>query len=216
MPSSARKIASARANGRKSRGPGTKPGKQSSALNALTHGLTARTVVLFDESADEYQSQLQGYLDHFRPQTKPEDISSINSLRPIGVSRATPGVESGLLEQRMQDQEERLGDDLDDMPEHHRLAFAFNALAGANSSLALLNRYQARLHYEYHRILKTLLGMQSARARAASHQGVKLPNERAPQGRKPPVGESPTPRRCRYTWIASEPDRWVTAGMGAW
>jgi hypothetical protein len=40
-------------------------------------------------------------------------------------------------------------------------------------------------------------------------------NERAPQRRKSPVGESPTPRRCRYTWIANEPDRRVTAGMGA-
>ena len=40
-------------------------------------------------------------------------------------------------------------------------------------------------------------------------------NERAPQRRKPPVGESPTPGGVGYAWIASEPDRRVTAGMGA-
>jgi hypothetical protein len=175
MPSSARKIASARANGAKSRGPATSPGKQSSALNALAHGLTASTVVLFNESADEYQAQLRDYLDHFRPQTKPED-DLIHQLAAAHwrVARYA-GVESGLLEQRMQDQEERFGDDLDGVPEHHRVALAFKALSGDNSSLALLNRYQARLHHEYHRILKTLLGVQSARARQA-----KLPNEPNP------------------------------------
>ena len=172
MPSSPRKIAAARTNGAKSRGPATPPGKQSSALNAVTHGLTARTVVLFNEPAGEYQSQLADYLDHFRPQTKPEaDLVHQLAAAHWRVARYA-GVESGLLEQRMQDQEDRLGEDLDGMPQHHRLALAFNALSGANSSLALLNRYQARLHHEYQRILKALIQMQSARARQA-----KLPNE---------------------------------------
>jgi hypothetical protein len=31
-----------------------------------------RTVVLYNEPADEYQAQLGDYLDHFCPQTKPE------------------------------------------------------------------------------------------------------------------------------------------------
>jgi hypothetical protein len=172
MPSSPRKIAAARTNGAKSRGPATPPGKQSSALNAVTHGLTARTVVLFNEPPGEYQSQLADYLDHFRPQTKPEaDLVHQLAAAHWRVARYA-GVESGLLEQRMQDQEDRLGEDLDGIPEHHRLALAFDALSGANSSLALLNRYQARLHHEYQRVLKALLQMQSARAKQ-----VKLPNE---------------------------------------
>jgi len=173
MPSSQRKIASARANGAKSCGPATTPGKHSSALNALTHGLTARTVVLFNESAGEYHAQLSDYLDHFRPQTKPEaDLVYQLASTHWRVARYA-GVESGLLEQRMQDQEDRLGEDLDGMPEHHRLALAFDALSGANSSLTLLNRYQARLHHEYQRILKALMQMQSTRGKE-----VKLPNER--------------------------------------
>jgi hypothetical protein len=66
---------------------------------------------------------------------------------------------------------ERLSLDYDDLPDNHRLAIAFDALSGANSSLALLNRYQSRLHHEYHRLLKTLGQMQSAQARTP-----KLPN----------------------------------------
>src|SRR5579863_8665672 len=122
MPSSSRKLASARANGVKSRGPATPAGKQSSALNALAHGLTARTVVLFNESTDEYQAQLRDYLDHFRPRTKPEaDLVHQLTAAHWRVERYA-GVESGLLEHRMQEQEERLSEDFDDTPENHRLA----------------------------------------------------------------------------------------------
>jgi len=175
MPSSHRKIASARANAAKSQGPATETGKQSSALNALAHGLTARTVVLFNESADQYQTQLHDYLDHFRPQTKPEsDLVHQLAAAHWRLARYA-SVESGLLEHRMQEQEERLSRDYGDIPDNHRLAIAFDALSGSHSSLALLNRYQARLHHEYHRLLKMLTQMQLAQARTP-----KLPNEPNP------------------------------------
>lgn len=166
MPSSPRKIASARANAAKPRSPA-----KQSTLNALAHGLTARTVVLFNESAAEYQAQLSDYLDHFRPQTKPEtDLVHQLAAAHWRLARYA-GVESGLLEHRMQAQEERLSEDYEEMPENHRLAIAFDALADSNSSLALLNRYQSRLHHEYHRLLKTLVQMQSPRGATP-----KLPN----------------------------------------
>jgi hypothetical protein len=181
MPSSSRKIASARANGAKSRGPGTALAKQTSALNALTHGLTASTVVLFNEPADQYQAQLTDYLDHFRPQTKPEnDLVHQLAAAHWRVARYA-AVESGLLEQRMQDQQDRLADDLEGMPEYHRVALAFDSLSSGNRSLALLNRYQARLHLEYQRILKALLQMQSSRAKE-----VKLPNDPNPNSEHSP------------------------------
>ena len=59
MPSSHRKIVSARANGAKSGGPVTAAGKEASSRNALTHGLTAGTVVLFSESAEELLTAVQ-------------------------------------------------------------------------------------------------------------------------------------------------------------
>jgi len=241
MPSSARKIAAARANGAESRGPATeahrppsggakqrgnsqmpppeasplcasssKAGKQISSLNATTHGLTAQTVVLFNESADEYQGHLRDYLLHFGPQTKPEahrppsggankrgtsamadpEASPLcaSSLRDDLVHQLAAahwrlaryaGVESGLLEQRMNDQAELFGDDLDGQPEYHRVALAFKGLSGDNSSLSLLNRYQARLHREYQRILKTLLEIETGRPKEAHN--VKLQIEPNPE-----------------------------------
>jgi hypothetical protein len=67
MASSPRRIQAARANGAKSHGPKTDEGKQIASLNAVKHGLTARIVVLQNESEDQYQADLRDYLDHFRP-----------------------------------------------------------------------------------------------------------------------------------------------------
>lgn len=179
MPSSARKIASSRANGAKSRGRASDAGKQVSSLNATTHGLSAQTVVLFNESVDEYESNLRDYLIHFGPQTKPED-DLVHQLAAAHwrVARYA-GVESGLLEQRMNDQAERFVDDLEGQPEHHRVAIAFKSLSESNGSLSLLNRYQSRLQREYHRILKTLVEMQTVRLKDA--QNVKLQNGANPE-----------------------------------
>jgi hypothetical protein len=86
---------------------------------------TARAVVLFNESSDEYQAQLRDYLDHFRPHT----ACRLRKNASARIAR-TP-----------------------------RESLAFDALSGAGSSLALLNGYQSRLHYEYQCLLKTLLQM---------------------------------------------------------
>jgi hypothetical protein len=189
MPSSPRKIKSARANATQPRSPSKQP-----TLNALTHGLTAQTVVLFNESADQYQAQLHDYLDHFRPQTKPE-IDLVHQLAAAHwrVARYA-GVESGLLEHRMHDQEERLSRDYDFIPENHRLAIAFDALSGAHSSLALLNRYQSRLNHEYHRLLKTLAQMQLAQTRTPKLPNAANPtNEHPTDGRPIPNPQPPIP-----------------------
>ncbi len=161
----------ARANGAKSHGPKTSEGKLASSRNALTHGLTARTVVLQNESAEDYQTELRAYLDHFLPQGKPEtDLVHQLAAAQWRLARYV-SVEAALLEQKMDDQadwlQQKYGDDeFEALNEHHRLAIAFEALSGANGSLALLNRYQARLHREYQRLLKTLTELQAARLAA--------------------------------------------------
>jgi hypothetical protein len=200
-----------RINGAKSHGPKTEDGRRAASLNAIKHGITAETVVLPNESEEQYQAELHDYLQHFAPANKPEtDLVLQLASAQWRLARYT-AVETSLFDIQMEKSRKSIDKEWKNLDESVRLALAFEALSGARSPLALLNRYQARLHHEYQRILKTLLQMQTTRRDAES----KLQNERAPQRRRPPVGGSPTPRRCRYTWIASEPDRWVTAGMGA-
>ena len=189
MPTSPARSAAARANGAKSRGPKTPAGKLASSRNATTHGLTARTVVLDTESADAYEAELCAYLDYFRPQGKPEtDLVHQLAAANWRLARYT-GIEAALLEKKMDDQADWLEQKYEEIPERHRLAFAFDSLAGDNGSLALLNRYQARLQREYLRLLKTLTELQAARraAQLKSPNETKLPNEPKPAAEQPTV-----------------------------
>ena len=61
-----------RANSQHSTGPRSDAGKQRSALNALTHGLTARTAVLPSEDPAAYDQHRRQFLDEFRPATPTE------------------------------------------------------------------------------------------------------------------------------------------------
>ena len=54
-----------RANSAHSTGPRTEAGKQRSSLNALRHGLTARTAVLPTEDPEAYQRHIQQFLDEY-------------------------------------------------------------------------------------------------------------------------------------------------------
>jgi hypothetical protein len=61
-----------RENALHSTGPRTESGKQRSSLNALRHGLTARTAVLPTEDAGAYQRHIQQFLDEYKPATPTE------------------------------------------------------------------------------------------------------------------------------------------------
>jgi len=153
----------ARINGAKSRGPKTEQGRRAISLNAVKHGLTAETVVLPSESEEEYEAELREYLRHFAPANKPED-DLVRQLASVHwrLARYTH-IEASLLSVEMERQRDRVANDWSRLEECGRVALAFEALSGPHSSLALLNRYEARLHNEYQRLLKSLIQSQAAR-----------------------------------------------------
>jgi hypothetical protein len=57
-------------------GPRTPQGKANSALNALTHGLTAKSPVLPSEMPAQFEAFRAAVLDRFAPQA-PEDVASV-------------------------------------------------------------------------------------------------------------------------------------------
>ena len=174
MPTSQRKIESCRANAAKSTGPTTDSGKAASSLNAVTHGLSATTVVLATESQDQYQSELQDYLEYFQPRSKPE----LDLVRQLAAVHWRLGryasVETGLLEQQMEEDAEWFSRRYKNLPAHHRLALSFERSSG--SALSLLNRYEARIYREYRTIFRELQKLRSVR----QQQDEKLQNEANP------------------------------------
>ena len=145
----------ARINGSKSSGPKTEAGRLAVSLNAVKHGLSAETVVLANESAEQYQAELDSYFRHFAPANKPEDdlVRQLASAH-WRLARFT-GIETSLLDIEMEKKRKYVKDEWKNVDERGRLALAFDSLSATHSSLALLNRYEARLHHEYQRILKS-------------------------------------------------------------
>jgi hypothetical protein len=67
-----KQTAANRRNARKSTGPKTPEGKAASSMNALRHGLRARTVILKDENREDFDEILTGLQDQFQPQNPGE------------------------------------------------------------------------------------------------------------------------------------------------
>jgi len=167
MSSSLRRILASQANGARSLGPSTPEGKLRSSQNATRHGLLARCIVMEKESLGSFEALWLQHLD---------------SLQPVG------GVELGMVEEmvaaywRMRRAwaiETRMLEDAANVHEGApdslgSIASAFATLA-ASPALALMHRYETRLHLVYQRSLHNLLLLRT----------LAVPNEPSPTSEHP-------------------------------
>jgi hypothetical protein len=160
--STQRKIDSARANGAKSHGPITEQGRKTSSMNALKHGLTAQTVVLSNESHDEYDVLLDSYVQDLHPNGPIEMHFVLEMVNAKWRQHRLCNIESALFDQHMDRQKaqsDTAGDSGNASAEH---ALAFEALS-ESAALPLLNRMESRLERTYCRALSNLLHLQRCR-----------------------------------------------------
>jgi hypothetical protein len=145
--SSLKRIVSSRANGARSRGPATPAGKQASSLNAIRHGLLAKCVVLRTESRENFDILMAQHIDHYRPAADVE----LRVVEEMAVAfwrmRRAWAIETRLHDGAIAAREP--GDKIG------RLAAAFTDLA-SSPQLALLHRYEARLHNIRQRAFKNI------------------------------------------------------------
>jgi hypothetical protein len=162
-PISAARRAASRANGAKSHGPVTPEGKAKSALNAVTHGLTAGTVVLTTENREKYEALLASYRDEYDPQGQTEndlvdELAAAKWLHGRALSMIT-----SLLDVTMDRMDQEIKEEFEKIDNGIRTALAFAKQADQGATLALLHRYAARHTRDYHRALDKLRQIQSER-----------------------------------------------------
>jgi hypothetical protein len=160
--SSQRKIDSARANGAKSHGPKTEAGRKTSSMNAVTHGLYSKGVVIAKESSEQYQEMLDAYIQQFQP-IGPVELDLVEEMVAAKWrQRRLWSIETDLIEDQILIQTEKLDKDYSDYDPHCPLSYAYAALA-ESGSLPFLTRNESRLERAYFRALKLLLELQRLR-----------------------------------------------------
>ena len=181
--STLRRIIASRANGALSRGPSTPLAKQHSAQNARRHGLLARCTVLDDESREAFDALMEQHIERFQPADGIELGMVEEMVAATWRQRRSIAMETRMIQNQVSAQPVGGGDDPLD-----RIAKAFSDLA-TSPGLALLHRYETRLHLMYQRSVQTLLLLRLA----------SVPNEPSPDSEQsgdltaPP--EPPSPGR---------------------
>ena len=168
--SSLRRKLSSRANGSLSHGPATPEGQQRSSQNAVSHGLLSACVVLPGESLEGFEAVLGEHLERFVP---------------------VDGIEQGMIEEmaasywRMRRawaiENQLFTEGLDAHPDGHglsRITASFRQLA-SSPELALLHRYETRLHRMYQRALKNILLLRTVRPPVEQALGLRRASQAA-------------------------------------
>jgi hypothetical protein len=179
--SSQRRKLSSQANGALSRGPTTPEGKLRSSQNAVSHGLLSDCVVLPGESLEGFEILLTQHLERFGPIDGVEQAMIEEMAASYWRMRRAWAMENEMMTAGLNSQPD--GDD------RSRITASFRQLA-ASPELALLHRYETRLHLMYQRALHNILLLRAVAKPAESQP--EPPAECPPQPvLDPPIQQPP-------------------------
>jgi hypothetical protein len=161
MPSK-RQIEANQNNSQKSTGPKTPEGKAVSAVNAITHGFSARHAVLPSESSESFQALLARLEDEFQPQTAVEQSLIYHLADADWRLRRVATFESAVLLYRLDGLHTDTDEDDDHRPEDRvfdEICLLGRALiqdARIADPLSKISRHEARLTRRYFKALTQL------------------------------------------------------------
>jgi len=157
-------IAANRLNAQKSTGPRTPRGKAALARNALKHGLTAKTVVLFDESRTAFERFHQAQVLDFEPRTDGE-CALVEQIATLGWRlRRASRAEASLVNAEAKRRRERLAAD-PEAPLRADISMMFGWL---EKDMNALTRYEALIARQLDRAIATLERRQALRRKRAA------------------------------------------------
>ena len=143
------RAATNRANAQHSTGPRTQSGKRRSSLNALRHGLTARSAVLPTEDPVEYQQHCRGFQDEYQPAT-PTEAQLVKLLADTSWRlNRIPLLEADVLSRAMN-------------PPSEEAAIRFD-IVDAHRLVGNLSLHSARLSRQFQKALDQVRNIQSER-----------------------------------------------------
>jgi hypothetical protein len=159
--SSKQKRKIARHNGAQAAGSKSPEGIQKSSMNAMRHGLTAKALVLTNESLDQFTELHKTYLEKFQPQDAVETDLIDQMVAAQWRLRRIWSMQTAALDLKMDQQEAEIAEKFTSIDQPTRATVAFTTLANEEKSLELLLRYEITYTRMYDRAQKALLRLRN-------------------------------------------------------
>jgi hypothetical protein len=161
---SQRKRDAASANGKLARGSKTPEGKARSAMNAVTHGFTAATVILAGEDRGAFERLLAAYAERFQP----VDAVEMDMLQDIVIAkwrhRRGAAFEAATIDDEVESQRaDTYRRRSESTSELTRSALAYRDVEDRTGIISAMNRHQARQYREYRQAIRLLVEFQRDR-----------------------------------------------------
>ncbi len=176
----------------KKRGPNTPQGKSKVANNATKHGLTAKTIVLANESKAAFQILLESLAEEWNPAGDTEFLLIEEMAAAAWRQRRAWAIESSHFDLAMVKNEPAIQEQFDSIDHETRTALAHKSLIEEGRALANIQRHEERLSRQYDRTLRRLMVLQQQRqaneAAKKTHENNILQNNLstlAPQPKQP-------------------------------
>jgi hypothetical protein len=163
--SSKQKRKIARHNGAQAAGSKSPEGIQKSLMNAMRHGLTAKALVLTNESLDQFTALHKTYLEKFQPQDGVETDLIDQMVAAQWRLRRIWSMQTAALDLKMDQQEAEIAEKFTSIDQPTRATVAFTTLANEEKSLELLLRYEITYTRMYDRAQKALLRLRNENLR---------------------------------------------------
>lgn len=163
--SSKQKRKIARHNGALAAGSKSPEGIQKSSMNAMRHGLTAKALVLTNESPEQFTALHRTYREKFQPQDGVETDLIDQMVAAQWRLRRIWSMQTAALDLKMDQQEAEIAEKFTSIDQPTRATVAFTTLANEEKSLELLLRYEITYTRMYDRAQKALLRLRNENLR---------------------------------------------------
>jgi hypothetical protein len=194
MPSKNR-IEAGRRNGALAKGRKSEESRQKCAMNSVRHGITAKSIVLSNESKEDFEALRKIYYTRFQPADEVEcDLvdDMVSARWRLRRASSLERVTIDLRQDRMMDIAPENREYKGEPPEPLRIMLAFEKEFNHSDTLRLVARYETRLHRNFERADAGLRRLQKERRALEASQEPEESADPEPAPTTPNEGNSPT------------------------